>query len=173
MISANPAHTTAHPTAATPAAPRDYKHLVLEAISFVARFYMAYIWIKAGSAKIGNHRDMTQAINAYNIFTQEWSSYLAQLIGPLELAGGILLLLGIFLRSSAKLSAVVLVLFMIGISQAWARGLAIDCGCFKVEGLTEDVTMNYLKTLLRDAGYLFLSLWTVFRPFKRFALYVR
>jgi len=27
-------------------------------------------------------------------------------------------------------SNIVLVLFMIGIGQAWARGLVIDCGCF-------------------------------------------
>ncbi|MDU0479639.1 DoxX family membrane protein [Staphylococcus chromogenes] len=153
------------------AAARDYKTIILDAISFIARFYMAYIWLKAGYAKIGNHRDMTQAISAYNIFTQEWSSYLAQLIGPLELAGGILLLLGIFLKSSSKVSAFVLILFMIGIGQAWARGLAIDCGCFRVEGLSEAVTMNYLKTLLRDCGYLFLTLWTIYRPFRKFAVY--
>ncbi|AKK02014.1 MauE/DoxX family redox-associated membrane protein [Corynebacterium epidermidicanis] len=147
------------------------KKILLDAISFIARFYMSYVWIHAGTAKINDHRDVTQAIAAYQIFTQEWASYLAQLIGPLEIAGGVFLLLGLFLRSASKLSAVVLVLFMIGIGQAWARGLAIDCGCFNVQGLNDDQTADYLKTILRDLGYLALTLWTVWRPFRKFALY--
>lgn len=132
---------------------------------------MAYVWIHAGTAKLGKHMEMTQAITAYKIFTPEWSGYLAQLIGPLEIAGGVFLLLGLFLRGSSMVGAVVLVLFMIGIGQAWSRGLAIDCGCFSVEGLSDDQTMDYLKTLLRDAGYLALTAWTIWRPFKRFAVY--
>ncbi|MEJ6013877.1 MauE/DoxX family redox-associated membrane protein [Corynebacterium sp. H127] len=143
----------------------------LDVISAIARFYMAYVWIHAGTAKLGNHMEMTQAITAYKIFTPEWSGYLAQLIGPLELAGGVLLLLGIFLRQSSKVAAVVLVLFMVGISQAWARGLAIDCGCFNVQGLNDAQTMDYVKTLARDAGYLLLTGWTIWRPFRRFAIY--
>ena len=144
---------------------------ILDVISAIARFYMAYVWIHAGIAKLGKHMEMTQAITAYKIFTQEWSSYLAQLIGPLEIAGGVLLLLGLFLRASSKVAAVVLVLFMIGIGQAWARGLAIDCGCFNVTGLNDAQTMDYIKTLLRDAGYLILTIWTIRRPFKKFAVY--
>ncbi|MEJ5929142.1 MauE/DoxX family redox-associated membrane protein [Corynebacterium sp. H128] len=143
----------------------------LDVISAIARFYMAYVWIHAGTAKLGNHMEMTQAITAYKIFTPEWSGYLAQLIGPLELAGGVLLLLGLFLRQSSKVAAVVLVLFMVGISQAWARGLAIDCGCFNVQGLNDAQTMDYVKTLARDVGYLFLTGWTIWRPFRRFAIY--
>lgn len=144
---------------------------VLDIISAIARFYMAYVWIHAGTAKLGKHMEMTQAITAYKIFTPEWSGYLAQLIGPLEIAGGVFLLLGLFLRQSSMVATVVLVLFMIGIGQAWSRGLAIDCGCFNVEGLSDDQTMDYLKTLLRDAGYLVLTIWTIWRPFKRFAIY--
>lgn len=148
-------------------------HKVLEIISAIARFYMAYVWIHAGLAKLGKHMAMTQAITAYKIFTPEWSGYLAQLIGPLEIAGGVFLLLGLFLRQASGVATVVLVLFMIGIGQAWARGLAIDCGCFNVDGLDDAQTMDYIKTLARDSLYLVLTLWTVWRPFKRFALYSR
>ncbi|MFV8395500.1 MauE/DoxX family redox-associated membrane protein [Corynebacterium hindlerae] len=146
-------------------------HKLLDVISAIARFYMAYVWIHAGTAKLGKHMEMTQAITAYQIFTPEWSGYLAQLIGPLEIAGGVFLLLGLFLRSAAKVSSVVLVLFMIGIAQAWARGLAIDCGCFNVDGISDAQTMDYVKTLARDAGYLFLTGWTIWRPFRRFAVF--
>ena len=86
-------------TTAAPAA-RDTKTLVLDVLSALARFYMAYIWISAGWAKIGVHLDTAKTIEAYEIFTPAWSDLLAHIIGPLELAGGLLLLLGIKLRWS-------------------------------------------------------------------------
>ncbi|APT91991.1 DoxX family membrane protein [Corynebacterium phocae] len=147
------------------------KALVLDVISAFARFYMAYIWIKAGLAKLGEHLSVTQTIKAYGIFTPEWSDYLANLIGPLEIAGGVLLLLGLFLRQSAVVGTIVLTLFMIGIAQAWGRGLGIDCGCFSVNPGDDAQVMNYIKTLLRDVFYVFLMVWTIWRPFKKFALH--
>lgn len=147
------------------------KTLVLDLISAFARFYMAYIWIKAGVSKLNQHHSVTQTISAYEIFTPEWSDYLAYLIGPLEIAGGVLLLLGLFLRGSSKVALIVLSLFIIGIAQAWARGLGIDCGCFSTNIDEDAQAMNYLKTIVRDIFYIALTIWTIKRPFKKFALY--
>lgn len=144
--------------------------IALDVISFVARFYMAYIWLEAGISKLGNEVASAQAIQGYGIFTETWSKYLAHLIAPLEIAGGLLLLLGIYLRHASWVAAFVMVLFMIGIAQAWARGLNIDCGCFEPAN-DDGVGMDYGRTLLRDTGYLFLTLWTAYRPYRRFALY--
>ena len=144
---------------------------ILDAISAFARFYMAYVWISAGIPKLNDHMNMTQAIAAYEIFTPYWSDLLARLIGPLEIAGGVLLLLGIFLRQASKVATVVLVMFIIGIAQAWVRGLGIDCGCFSIEPNMDKVAMDYFVTILRDIGYIALSVWTIYRPFKRFALH--
>ncbi|MGZ7497328.1 DoxX family protein [Corynebacterium sp. ZY180755] len=145
--------------------------IVLDVVSFVARFYMAYIWIKAGWSKIGDHMTVMQSVQGYEIFTEQWASYIARVIGPLEIAGGVLLLLGIFLRFSGILSTIVLSLFIIGIAQAWARGIVTDCGCFGATEVDGDVGMNYAKTIARDVFYIFLSMWTVFRPFRKFALH--
>lgn len=147
------------------------KSLILDLVSAFARFFMAYIWIAAGVEKLNKHFTMTQTIEAYQIFTPEWSHYLAYLIGPLEIAGGVLLLLGLFMRSAAKVGIIVLVLFMIGIGQAWARGLDIDCGCFEVDPANTDQVMDYVKTLGRDLFFLVLMVWIWVRPFKKFAIY--
>ncbi|MDO5099869.1 MAG: DoxX family membrane protein [Corynebacterium sp.] len=143
---------------------------VLDVISLLARFGLAAVWIIAGWQKLGKPMAEAQAIQGYEIFSTYWSILLGKLIGPLELAGGVLLLLGIFLRFAAKLSAVVLILFMIGIGQAWARGLVIDCGCFGDVDLA-DGGMDYLFTILRDIGLLAMSIWVMYRPYKRFAIY--
>lgn len=144
---------------------------VLEAVSAFARFYMAYIWISAGSAKLNQHLSVTQTIEGYEIFTPEWSSALAHLIGPLEIAGGVFLLLGLFLKPASWVSTTVLVLFIIGVGSAWARGLMIDCGCFTIDISESDQAMNYLRTILRDVFYIFLSVWIARRPFRRLAIY--
>lgn len=149
---------------------RNVGQLVLDAISIFARFYMAYIWLDAGISKVGNEMSNAQAILGYEIFTETWSNWLAHIIAPLEIAGGLLLLLGIYLRHSSWVATVVLTLFMIGIAQAWIRGLDIDCGCFSSAD-TDGTAMNYGRTLLRDAFYMFLTLWTAFRPYRRFALH--
>lgn len=144
---------------------------MLDIISFIARFGMAWVWIEAGVHKLGKTLDMTQAIKGYGIFTPEWAGYLATVIGPLEVIGGVLLLLGLFLRRSSIVATIVLLLFMVGIAQAWARGLDIDCGCFGYDAQNPDRGMDYAKTLLRDAAYLFLTVWTIKRPFTKFALH--
>lgn len=145
--------------------------LILDAISFIARFWMAYTWIRAGVSKLDAHMAVTQNIMAYEIFTPQWSDFLARIIGPLEIAGGVLLLLGIFLRTSSKVSIAVLTLFIIGIAQAWARGLELDCGCFDPTGTTTNYQLEYLTTIGRDLVYIALSAWTVYRPFKKWAIY--
>ncbi|WP_244080778.1 MauE/DoxX family redox-associated membrane protein [Corynebacterium striatum] len=147
------------------------KKLILDVVSAFARFYMAYIWIKAGVAKLGEPLSVMQSIKAYEIFTLEWSGYLANIIGPLEIIGGVLLLFGLFLKTSAKVGTIVLALFMIGIGQAWLRGLGIDCGCFEANPEQDAQVMNYMMTLLRDTFYIFLMVWTMVRPFKKFALH--
>ena len=144
---------------------------MLDVISFIARFGMAWVWIEAGVHKLGKTLDMTQAIKGYGIFTPEWAGYLATVIGPLEVIGGVLLLLGLFLRRSSIVATIVLLLFMVGIAQAWARGLDIDCGCFGYDAQNPDRGMDYAKTLLRDAAYLFFTVWTIRRPFTKFALH--
>lgn len=109
------------------------KAFILDCVSAFARFYMAYIWITAGISKLNQHATVAMAIRNYDIFPGEWSNFLALIIGPLEIMGGVLLLLGLFLKQANKIAIIVLTLFVIGIAQAWLRGLDIDCGCFEAD----------------------------------------
>ena len=78
---------------------------MLDILSALARFGMAYVWISAGWQKVTeSHINMVQTVEAYEIFTPYWSDLIAQVIGPLELAGGLLLLLGIKIRWAGGVS---------------------------------------------------------------------
>jgi len=72
--------------------------------------------------------------------------------------------------SLANFLGITLIAFMIGISQAWARGLSIDCGCFGGGGQVAPGEADYLTPLLRDTGLALLALYLVKFPRSRFSL---
>jgi uncharacterized membrane protein YphA (DoxX/SURF4 family) len=88
----------------------------------------------------------------------------AALLPWAELALGVLLLAGVGIRLVAAMSAVLLVVFVAGVTQAWARGLSIDCGCFGGGGAVEPGDTTYVQELLRDAGFLLMAGWLIVRP---------
>ena len=144
--------------------------IVLDVLAAAARFYLAYVWISAGVSKIGHHMEVTQSIEAYEVFTPYWSEILAHLIGPLELAGGLFLLLGIKLRWSGAVSLIVLSLFIAGLWSVHARGMVIDCGCFDpAQGHPEPG--DVLKSIWRDLVFVALTVFMMIRPFRRLAIY--
>ena len=49
-------------TTTTPVPERNTKALVLDVLSALARFYMAYVWLDAGIAKLGVPIDVTNTI---------------------------------------------------------------------------------------------------------------
>jgi uncharacterized membrane protein YphA (DoxX/SURF4 family) len=81
-----------------------------------------------------------------------------------EIVLGILLLLGLFTRPVAIVSTVLMVAFIIGISQAWARGLTIDCGCFGGGGQIGAAETRYPQEIARDAAFALAGGWLVWRP---------
>lgn len=136
-----------------------------QAVTLAARVILSVVWIRAGVYKLlGNRVDVIQSIQGYEIFSQEWATFLGGIIGPLEVAGGVLLLLGVVPRFTGLLSAIVLTLFIIGIGQAWARGLVIDCGCFGDVQISDDVERDYAFSIARDTLYVILSFVVAYGP---------
>lgn len=142
---------------------------VLDIASALARFGLAIMWIYSGWTKIGVHMDVTKSIEAYEIFTPYWSELLARIIGPVEIAGGLLLLLGIKLKPAGWVSIGVLVLFIIGLYSAYSRGLNIDCGCFGPQ--PEGDGSELLRVIARDVVFIAVTLFMIYRPYTKFALY--
>ena len=132
-------------------------------LGLVVRLGLAAIWAWAALEKLGSPRAFTRAVRAYDA-TPEW---LSQAIGyglpVLEFALAVLLLFGIATRLAASVSAFLFLVFLIGIIQAAARGLKLECGCFGGGGET-DAGTTYTLDILRDAGLLVLALFLVLYP---------
>ncbi len=135
----------------------------------VARLVLGVVWVWSSFAKLKSPRTFVQAVRAYDM-TPEWlSKGIGYGLPTVELAIGVLLILGVAVRVSAVASAVLLVVFLIGLGQAAARGLQLSCGCFGAGGATTGQT-TYTLDILRDIGVLALAVYLVRWPLTRLSV---
>ena len=135
----------------------------------LVRLGLGAIWIVAAVDKLGNPRTFVQAVRAYDA-TPEWlSKAIGYGLPVLELCVGVLLVVGIVTRAVAIVSGLLFVVFLIGIAQAAARGIQLECGCFGGGGATTAGT-TYTLDILRDIGLLILAAFLVVWPMTRLSL---
>ena len=136
----------------------------------VARLVTGGVWVVAGAIKLPHPDESVRAVRAYDLLPEAVVPAVGNLLPVLEVVIGLCLVLGVFVRWTSVVSALLFVAFIIGISSAWARGLSIDCGCFGGGGEIPDAAAKYPGEIARDVGLLALSLWLVVRPASRLAL---
>lgn len=136
----------------------------LDLAGLVVRLALAGVMLYAGWSKVTDLTGSVQNVLAYELFGYEVSRLIGILLPVVELALGALLLVGLLTRASAAATAALLVVFVAGIVSAWARGLAIDCGCFGTGGPVAPEDTAYLADIVRDLGFLLLAAWLVVRP---------
>jgi len=139
-------------------------------IGFAARLLVGGVWIVAGALKLPDLDASVRAVRAYQLLPEAVVPAVGYALPVIEVAIGIMLVVGLLVRYNAAVSAVLFLAFVIGIASAWARGLQIDCGCFGGGGYDVDATEKYPWEIARDLGLLFVSLWLVRRPRSQWAL---
>jgi protein-disulfide isomerase len=108
-------------------------------------------------------------VRAYDA-TPEWlSKGIGYGLPVLELCLGVLLIVGVTVRIAAAVSALLFLVFLIGLIQAAARDIQLQCGCFGGGGLT-DAGTSYTLDILRDIGLLILAAFLVVWPFTRISI---
>ena len=103
---------------------------VRDIVGTVARLGLAAVFLVSGVLKAIDPDATYVAVRAYDLLPKLGVALVAGVLPWLEIVIGLLLLAGIATRAVAIVSAVLLLGFMAGVTQAWARGLSIDCGCF-------------------------------------------
>lgn len=133
-------------------------------VGLVARLVLGGVLLVAGWLKIRDLVGSTQNVMAYEIFDYEISRLIGTVLPVVEIAVGLLLVIGLLTRAAAWVSAGLMVVFIVGIASAWARGLSIDCGCFGTGGPVAPEDTRYLSEILRDLGLLAAAAWLIVRP---------
>jgi uncharacterized membrane protein YphA (DoxX/SURF4 family) len=139
-------------------------------IGLAARLVLGGTLIVAGYLKFDELDKSQMAVRAYELLPIPLANFMGVFLPFFELAVGILLVLGAATRLSALASGLLMFAFMIGISQAWARGLSIDCGCFGGGGQVAPGEADYLTPLLRDTGLTLLAVYLTLFPHTKFGL---
>jgi uncharacterized membrane protein YphA (DoxX/SURF4 family) len=139
-------------------------------IGLVARLILGGVLFLAGYLKVDEPDKSQMAVRAYEILPISIANLLGLLLPFVEVAIGALLILGSLTRFMAALGGFTMVIFIIAIAQAWARGLNIDCGCFGGGGTVAPGETKYLQEILRDLGLVFLALYLIRYPSTKFSL---
>jgi uncharacterized membrane protein YphA (DoxX/SURF4 family) len=140
-------------------------------VGLAARLLLAGVWLVAGGAKVGDLAASVRAVHAYDILPYAASRVVGATLPFVEIAVGLLLLVGFATRLAAAVSAGLMAMFVAGIASAWARGLRIDCGCFGGGGeLAADRSPSYGWEIARDVALLAVAVYLVLRPTSRLSL---
>jgi uncharacterized membrane protein YphA (DoxX/SURF4 family) len=137
---------------------------VRDVIGTLARLGLAAVFLISGVLKAVDPDATYVAVRAYDVLPRAGIALVAGVLPWLEIALGLLLLAGVATRAVAAVGAGLMLVFIAGVTQAWARGLSIDCGCFGGGGAVAPDQTAYGRELLRDAGFLLMGAWLVVRP---------
>ena len=141
-----------------------------ELVRAIVRIILGIVLIVAGALKVTNLGQSAFAVRAYQLLPYDIAGYVGYALPGVELIVGLLLVLGLFTRIAAAMTAVLMIAFIIGIAWAWSQGLSIDCGCFGGGGTIEAGRTAYPLELARDLALLLGALWLVRSPRSAFAL---
>ena len=101
------------------------------------------------------------AVDAYDVLPGDVVRFVALVLPLVEIAVAMLLILGLFVRFAGVSTALLAAVFIAGLTQAKARGLEIDCGCFGGGGPGTGATW---WDIMRDVPIVLCGLYLAARP---------
>lgn len=143
---------------------------VLDLVGLLARLVLGIALLVAGGLKVGNPRGSARAVQGYEIFPFDVAAYIGYALPWVEVIVGALLVLGLFTRVNALIGTLLMGAFVVGIAQAWARGLTIDCGCFGGGGEVAAEETKYGREIARDLVFALCGAWLVVRARTTYSL---
>lgn len=113
----------------------------------VGGYFIVFAWRKIAA----NPDEFVKAIRGYELMPVAATNAMGFTLPWIELAAGLLLVLGVWRREAAVIVGGLLIMFIAALLAAIARGLEIDCGCASAES-----SSNLPRVVARNVGLLFL-----------------
>ena len=117
-------------------------------LTMMFRIILGVIFIIASYYKITDPLSFAKSIWYYHMVPGSLINLMALVLPWVELLAGIGLIVGVGYRGSLLLITLLTAVFIAALISAVARGLSIDCGCFKAAGSGESSARN---ALIQDA----------------------
>ena len=139
-------------------------------VTLLGRLILGGVLLVAGGLKAFVPAEAASAVAAYKILPTQMAHIVGYALPCLEIAVGLLLIIGISLRMAAVIAGSIMILFIGAIISVWARGMLIDCGCFGGGGAIDpskaaQVHRTYALEIARDAGLALTALYLYFFPY--------
>jgi uncharacterized membrane protein YphA (DoxX/SURF4 family) len=139
-------------------------------LTLIGRILLGAVLILAGYLKVKSPAEAQMAVRAYKLLPVTIANLFGLALPWLEMGAGLLLVVGLAVRYAAIFGGLLMLLFVGAISQAWARGLSIDCGCFGGGGQVAAGHTKYLQEILRDLGLTLTAIYLYRFPQGKFGI---
>lgn len=124
------------------------------------RLAIGLIFLFAALPKIGDVASFAKQVHNFRLVPLPLENLFAMSLPWVELVVALALITGFHARAGGWLASGLMVVFVLAVGQAVARGLDIECGCFG----TADASQVGIVKLLEDLGMLALALVASLRP---------
>ncbi len=145
-------------------------HLGVNLLALLARAILGGALLVAGGLKALHPYQAAAAVRAYELLPVSLANPVGYALPWIEIGVGLILILGLYIRLGALLGAGMMLIFIIGVGSAWARGLSIDCGCFGGGGAVDPSKTAYASEIARDVLFFACGAFLLWRPGTRWSL---
>jgi putative oxidoreductase len=139
-------------------------------LTMLSRLMIGGMLIYASFYKIIEPASFAKSIWYYHMVPGSLINLMALVLPWLELLAGIGLILGIFYTGARIWTAAMMVVFVVALGSAIARGLDVECGCFKA---SEGATGSAWRSLLFDLAALVFVVQLLLSRSRRWLVYPR
>ena len=122
-------------------------------LTLIVRLVVGITFIYASYYKVLDPGSFAKSIWYYHLVPGNLINLLAIILPWIELVCGLGLIVGVFYRGSVFLISIMTMVFILAIASAIARGIDLDCGCFKA---AESSSSDTWISLWFDIGLLVL-----------------
>lgn len=136
-------------------------------LTMCSRLLVGGLFIYASYYKIIEPGSFAKSIWFYHLVPGSLINLMALILPWVEFIAGIFLILGVMYRGAALWMNVLLVVFIVALATTIARGIDIDCGCFKE---AKSATESAWSSIARNFVLLVFSLQAYFSRSQRWKL---
>lgn len=133
-------------------------------VQFAARLILGGVFVYAGLAKIASAREFARIVVNYQILPEKMAVYFAFVLPWIELALGLLLIIGFWVRKTVLALSFLLAMFASAVLIRYLNGSVGGCGCFSLKSSGPE---SIILIILRDIGLLACGTYLFFYHGKR------
>ena len=126
---------------------------------FAVRLILGALFIYSAATKITDLDYFAKSLYNYRLLPESSLNFFALIIPWLEMIIGIMLVAGIYVRESALLGTVLMIVFIGAVGIALSRGLDIECGCFGTRDGSRVGILKIVEDLFILLGFVWLSVF--------------